>query len=849
MCYIHTIPWYVSNDTFFPLMSTALREYNCPPSATFKAQSNNAVTRKNFIASRRYKNTLWPMNNSQTTHAQIRGVSVYYNKPKRVGGMKKRKTHQSKCDGLPPRVVTAHREAGGLPVARLVLLVLLVAMVAGFIYLAAPGKYTGPRHKKKTAREQFEPLFPSNEGGKEEGHEYEGYEDSSINCKTLMSEAKKLVETRPKTEWEAALDKLALCALQEPSNHVPRWNLAAILLQMGRTEEAVEFMDEALRLDPYNLEYLKASGLLLSQSGLHSRVVLCLEAYLEVALRVPSWEKLLASISVQREDEWEFIFEAGEDVIRILEVLQAAYLQEVLLIKAGYLYKVIIGLKGEEVEMDLLSSYAFFSFGLGDFATGIKHLRQFTERQYMQEGYGNLDQADEVVTAHSLRLFTAGFDTQVAGIAKNLLSGGDTVWEELEYNCKLGPHDAINYTTCVYQSDLRHLFIKCVMQQNIVEHLLDKGAVVYAENRFGWTPLLHAVSIGSLAMVRSLLKKNADPLSRTVLAHTSLHVAAMRGTFNVIPPLIKAGLKTSEVDYFNRTPLQVACLHRWSAEGMARALGQRLPENCPQEALYHPPPRLSTYGGWLSNSFALPQDLTSERCDFDVLSTSDVQTFVFNYLTLQRPVLVRNATSVHVMKRLHQLWQRNKFVNEYGNLVFKEVKLPYVESSSSSTTSLRDFLGRMKQFHEYTHLSIDTVTNPSTIFETIPHDSPLLKEFSSPAVLDENITHISPLKFQFYVGPPLSGVPIHFHRSSWDVLIYGQKRWFLYPPDRAFYSKEHVLEWWRDSYQESPDALECVQYPGDLVFIPDMWGNGFINLREGVGIASEFIYGASEFSI
>lgn len=765
------------------------------------------------------------------------------------GAMKRRQTQPgSKNSGHIGRTapVVQHDSRGPLAY-RLVFVVLLLVAGGVAIYLVTPGKYTGPKHKKKATSELF--GYFSSSGNKEDSPEDEKLLDS---CQSLMSEARQLVERSPQTEWDHAIDLLATCAHKEPSNHAPRWNMAIILLQMGRREEALQFMDKALTLDSNNLEYLKACGFLLSQMGLHTRVILCLERYLEVSLRVPSWEQLLASISIQREDEWEFIFEAGEDVIQILEVMQSAYLHETALIKAGYLYKVVIGLKGEEVEMELLSSYAFFSFGLGDIVTGIKYLRLFTERQYILEGYGDLGQAYEVVSAHSLRLFTAGFDTHVTRIGMNLLSGGGAVWEELVYNCKLGPNDAINYTTRIYQPDLRKIFIKCVLQQKIMEHLLEEGAVVYAENHFGWTPLLHAVSIGSNAMVRHLLSKKADPLSRTVLAHTSLHVVAMRGTYDLVYPLVQAGLTANEVDYFNRTALKVACLHMWSAESLAKSLGSKIPAGCLKKLTYHPPPRLSAYGGWLSSTLALPRHLTYERCDFSVLSVSDAQTFVFDYLALQRPVLIRNATNMHSMRKLHQLWHRNKFASEYGNLMFK-VEQPYAQSlgkSSSITTSLKDFLVEMKQFQvDHEHLSIDSVPSPTYIFETIPRNSPLLKEFSPPAVLDENITQISPLKFQFYLGPPMSGVPVHFKRNAWNVLIYGQKRWFLYPPDRAFYSKRHVLEWWRDRYRVSPNAYECMQYPGDLVFVPDMWGQAFINLREGVSITSEFVYGASEFSI
>lgn len=45
------------------------------------------------------------------------------------------------------------------------------------------------------------------------------------------------------------------------------------------------------------------------------------------------------------------------------------------------------------------------------------------------------------------------------------------------------------------------------------------------------------------------------------------------------------------------------------------------------------------------------------------------------------------------------------------------------------------------------------------------------------------------------------------------------------------------------------DGLRCTQSPGDVMFVPAMWGHAVINLEESVGFASEFIYGASEFSL
>ena len=679
------------------------------------------------------------------------------------------------------------------------------------------------------------------------------YINSGLSCSELMDGAKAILDKRPKDEWEHALDLLATCALQEPKNAAPRWNLAVVLDKLGREDEALNFLDEALDLEPNNLEYLKTGGAMLAQKGYHTEAIRCLERFLERSLRVVRWDELLASISVQREDEWSFLFEV-DDIIQILEILQTSYLSEKKLIQAGYLYKILIGLRGSDADMELLAAYSLFAFGLGDCATGIRYLRAYTEKQYVLQGYGDPSQAYDVVTAHSLRLFTAGFDSSIVNIGKNLLLAGDMVWDELEYNCDLSRKDVFNYTTIVRQSDLRKTLINCIKVQNVVWSLIDDGAAVYAENIFGWTPLLHSAALGSPDIVKLLLKHHADSQARTVIAHTSLHVAALRGSYDVVEPLIQAGLKPSDKDYFNRTALQVACLQRWSAEGMAKVLQTRLPQFCPSPLLYSPAPKLSPQGGWLNSGVPLPPELTKERCDFDVRIDLDVDTFVFDYLALQRPVLVRNATNSHLLKKVYQTWQRSKFEQEFGKLSFTEVEIPYAASfgyTTSSKTTIKEFMAKLKKFHfEMKELgTIDYVQNPTYIFEGVHPESPILSNFRAPVILDPELTHISTTKTQFYLGPPLSGAPVHFHRNAWNVLIYGQKRWFVYPPDRAFYSKRHVWEWWQETYKNERDALECVQYPGDMIFVPDMWGHGVINLRESVGVASEFVYGASEFSI
>ena len=731
------------------------------------------------------------------------------------------------------------------------------------VYLLLPADYTGPKYadseraaEKRSKETLKEKSF--SQSGTDLDEEGKRLIANSSSCNELMDKARKLINSSSEDtsdRIELALDMLATCALKEPNNAAARWNIAAALLQAQRVKEALPFINEALTLDPTNKNYLYDAGVLLGKLGLHKESVKCLEKYLEVVLGAPNWEHMLATLSIQREDEWEFLYEAGTDIVDTLELLLNSYLHETSLIKAGYLYKLVIGLKGLENAGDLIQKFAFFSFGLGDLANGIGYLQYNTEREYVSFGYGQQDRAREIVIAHALRLFTSGIDAHILSIVRNLLMSGKPVWDELVYHCDLGDDVSVQYTETVFLSDIKHILTKCLISQQIIPKLIENGASVHAENIFGWTPLLQIISLDSPTVLHQILQAKGDPQSRTAIGLTSLHVASIKGSGQVILPLIQAGLKPEVKDSFNRTALGLACLHRWSLNIITTALKRQPPSGCPIKPQYLAPLKEGfKTGGWLTSTITLPTELTKEQCDIDVIGyDAKVEELLVDYLTIQRPVLIRNATNNGALKKLFQTWQRKKLDKEYGHLVFNEVLVPYAEAFgyNYTKTTLSAFLNKMTKLQEdrsQTHDVFD-LPPPTYIFESIPVNSPLLEHFKIPAILDPSLTEISSVKTQFYVGGALSGAPPHFHRSAWNVLIYGKKRWFLFPPKDAFYSKQHVWQWWKDKYRNGPKTWECVQHPGDMIVLPDMWGHAVINLKESVGVASEFVYGASEFSL
>ncbi|NXJ57777.1 JMJD8 protein, partial [Spizaetus tyrannus] len=124
---------------------------------------------------------------------------------------------------------------------------------------------------------------------------------------------------------------------------------------------------------------------------------------------------------------------------------------------------------------------------------------------------------------------------------------------------------------------------------------------------------------------------------------------------------------------------------------------------------------------------------------------------------------------------------------------------------------------------------------------------------------DNNFTEWGPL-FQQYVPPPFgipgtspaysfgiagsgSGVPFHWHGPGYSEVIFGRKRWFLYPPDKTphFHPNETTLAWLHRTYPALPLAerpLECTLRPGEVLYFPDRWWHATLNLDTSVFIST-----------
>jgi hypothetical protein len=95
--------------------------------------------------------------------------------------------------------------------------------------------------------------------------------------------------------------------------------------------------------------------------------------------------------------------------------------------------------------------------------------------------------------------------------------------------------------------------------------------------------------------------------------------------------------------------------------------------------------------------------------------------------------------------------------------------------------------------------------------------------------------------YQMNIGHPYAGASVHFHGPTMSTLLFGMKHFFMFPPKDAFYNTEQIYQWYQASHpslkRNGLTPLECMQQPGDVIFIPDAWAHGLLYLKESISIS------------
>lgn len=262
----------------------------------------------------------------------------------------------------------------------------------------------------------------------------------------------------------------------------------------------------------------------------------------------------------------------------------------------------------------------------------------------------------------------------------------------------------------------------------------------------------------------------------------------------------------------------------------------------------------------------------------DIVSAAKLKKGVFrrDYFSKQRPVLITDSLTAR--QGIWGYWQKTEFLGRYGgmNVTYGERYhtgshawlLPKTETITLSEYVAR-FLGKsgMPVCHgdgpgagscaateapvvpfttPWVGVNERAVAGPFATSWRLDVHKPSLFKLCTPSDKDDE-----PLKL--YVGGRGSGVPMHAHAASWNLLLAGVKRWFFAAPGHTADEvvglpvegthQQHVRTTERWLAEVAPDlvesgaVVEVVQYPGDVVFVPHDWWHATLNDADAVSVS------------
>lgn len=253
-------------------------------------------------------------------------------------------------------------------------------------------------------------------------------------------------------------------------------------------------------------------------------------------------------------------------------------------------------------------------------------------------------------------------------------------------------------------------------------------------------------------------------------------------------------------------------------------------------------------GGWSTSRLPLDDGRDfgedADRCDIKQVwnvSLPSADEFFRDYVATATPVVFRGAglfsdPSLRTPSKLRRVFQKGRFLKKYGKEAVPTGAIPY-----ASSFGLESGQATIAYVANQTDAPAEEGSVPNYVFTTAALKSASWqRNMQGDAPPPPCLSGLQDVVLQFYLGPAGSGAPVHFHGHAINSLAFGEKLWFLHPPSQAFYSKQSGLAFARSP--RSRRSLRCTQSPGDLLYVPPLWGHGTLNLRQSIGVAHEFSY-------
>lgn len=258
---------------------------------------------------------------------------------------------------------------------------------------------------------------------------------------------------------------------------------------------------------------------------------------------------------------------------------------------------------------------------------------------------------------------------------------------------------------------------------------------------------------------------------------------------------------------------------------------------------------------WSCRSAWLEQWVAPDTIERRSALTMTREEFERDFLIPNRPVIITDlVTKWPCFDRSNpNHWSRENLLRRYSDVIFK--------INQGVEMKLKDYL---------LYCATTQEENPMYLFDNEYGEKcpEMLGEYWVPEpIADRDFFELLPAEIRpsyrwILFGPAISGATFHKDpnsTSAWNGLIYGAKKWIMYPPDvvpPGIYASDDgwevttpvsSIEWFHNFYEHKTKTnsgvkpIEAIQRPGELVFIPNGWWHSVLNLEESIAVTQNFV--------
>ncbi|XP_077980369.1 jmjC domain-containing protein 8-like [Glandiceps talaboti] len=235
-------------------------------------------------------------------------------------------------------------------------------------------------------------------------------------------------------------------------------------------------------------------------------------------------------------------------------------------------------------------------------------------------------------------------------------------------------------------------------------------------------------------------------------------------------------------------------------------------------------------GGWHTDKEDV---IATGPCDLEVRDSSltykeFMEKYAYNY-----PVILKDVTDNSIFRKL---CEKQELLQRFGD---KNVKLSTANTYSYEKVIVpfSVYVNEILKPQDVSSLGNETRymfgDNNYTEWDVI------FKEYIQPPFVLPDTEGV----LSFGLAGPGTGVPFHWHGPGFGEVIYGRKRWFLYPPNKTpfFHPNRTTLQWLVEDYPNlhmSDRPIECTINQGEIIYFPDRWWHGTLNIDTSVFIST-----------